>query len=315
MIATFQVICVPLAILNISFHILVILFSVVSLILFVISVSQVRLNGLTVSQVDKKAISPEIKGLVAFLLLVICVQIGTLIVYGVYKWGADDASYLAISDSAIKHDVLFRYNSYTGVYEGLSIDQKRLTTTYHIFIAFLGKISGIHVLEIAHTILPIFLIPLSYCAFYIFSHLLFDNELKKSLVFMIMLSLMVAWGAFSSYTITFRMLVVPWQGKSLMSVIFMPFLLYYLFQIFINDWNSMEAFVLIMICIAGQSTSLMANGLFVFTVYAIFLCAFKLNRKWILKNVSLVGAFTLICGLDTLFYLFYDNLINILGLE
>lgn len=311
--ASFQLICFPLAIFNFSFSAVVILFSFVSLVLFIISVNQVRLKKLFTFESNNNFKDLGTKILTIILLSIILFQIGTLVLKAVYALSGDDTSYLAISDSAVKHNILFRFNPYTGEYWGIGVDKKRITTTYHIFISYLSQISGVHVLEIAHTILPIFLIPLAYCAASLFTYMVFGDDLKKQLVFMILWSLLIMWGAYSIYTVSFRILVAPWQGKALMASIFLPLLLYFSIQIFVNGWNCLESFILIVICIAGQSTSLMVNGLFVFTVFAVFLCTLK--KKSLIKNLMLSSIFTVLCGLNIGFYLLFNHFINILGLE
>ena len=121
-------------------------------------------------------------------------------------------------------------------------------TSWNYYIAFLGKITGIHVAAIAHTILPVWLVPMAYMVYSLIGRRLFQNERKKIAIFMFWMTILVVFGGYSWYVLTLRLAVCIWHGKAVMASIMLPFLFYYLVST--EKCNKKSILELILIVIA-----------------------------------------------------------------
>ncbi len=93
---------------------------------------------------------------------------------------------------------MYRINAYTGQLS--SPDYRHALAPFSMFIGFLAKRSGLHVAIIAHIVLPLILIPVSYLAYYKVGVELFEKDKKKVNVFMLIISAVQIIGGASPYT-------------------------------------------------------------------------------------------------------------------
>ena len=76
--------------------------------------------------------------------------------------------------------------------------------------------TGIHPAIIAHSVLPLILIPLTYLVYYRIGMRLFKGAFRKTAVFLILVSLLQIFGNTSIYTNATFFLMRTWQGKSVL---------------------------------------------------------------------------------------------------
>ena len=76
----------------------------------------------------------------------------------------DDAYYVAQAVIAEQTDVLYRILPYTGLTTAL--DYRHALASLPIWEAYLARMTGIHPAIIAHSVLPLVLIPLTYLVYY-----------------------------------------------------------------------------------------------------------------------------------------------------
>ncbi len=163
-------------------------------------------------------------GLFAVLLL------GQLIMSVVYMTpDGDDAYYVTHAVMADELDSMYLKNPYTGA-DG-ALDARHVLAPFSMFIAFLARKSMVHATVIAHTGLPLALIPLTYCVFYRIGTAFWEKERGKISIFMVLISLAQLFGASSIYTNETFFLTRTWQGKSLLANVALPMAFYILFMI------------------------------------------------------------------------------------
>ena len=269
----FQILCVPMGIVGISFTVLTITFlAIILLLLICIMVLQKEriLEGIYIAFRGVGNLSWKEWIVIALILGQVCVS-----VYGATYIGADDAGYMAISLDAVEKDGIASIDYYTGLPSGAPL--KILLTSWNYYISFLGKISGIHVTAIAHTFLPIILIPMAYGVYLLLARVLFHHNRSKVVNFLFWMNLLVIFGGYSWYTVTLRLDICVWHGKAVMAAIMLPFLLYYLLGT--KEYQKLDLVCLMFIMIATCAMSLMGVGLSILIVIGAVVAKYQRNYR------------------------------------
>ncbi len=156
----------------------------------------------------------------------------------------DDAYYVAQSVAAAQRGELYRVIPYTGF--ATELDLRHAMAVFPIWIAYLSVSSGIHAAILAHSLLPLFLFPLSWCFYYLLGKTIFSGspegkgpgpyipgKTEKLLLpgFMLLLLLARAFWGVSIFTGATFMLTRTWQGKAVLSGILLPALFWLLFRV------------------------------------------------------------------------------------
>lgn len=145
---------------------------------------------------------------------------GGLILFQIYmaytraSFDGDDAYYVAQSVIAEQSDVLYRILPYTGL--TTTVDVRHALASLPIWEAYLARMTGIHPAIIAHSVLPLVLIPVTYLLYYLIGRRLFGRENRKLAVFMIFVGVLQIFGNTSIYTNATFFLMRTWQGKSIL---------------------------------------------------------------------------------------------------
>lgn len=224
-----------------------------------------------------------------FYIGILCIILCYVLFMNVSGSTGDDDSYLSIALCALKNDSIFYVNPRYGNTVTYDLAFKYTMASWSQYIAFLGRISGVHPTIIAHTLLPVLLVILAFGVYMLISHKLFDTK-KEQYSFLIILLIITIMGGYSWYTLTFRLLVCLWQGKGVMAAIIIPFTLYYsLFSNIKLNWHTLSGFFIILL--AGFSASYMSVGF----VPIIILCSLISNliHKKNNTNADIITSHTL----------------------
>lgn len=136
---------------------------------------------------------------------------------------ADDAYYVAVAGIAEQSDTMFQRLPYTGASTGL--DARHGLAPFSIWIAFLARLSGMRTVAVAHTVLPVVLIAMSYSIYYLFSVQLFPKKKRQRPLFLLLVEVLVLFGNHSVYTAEVFLLGRLRQGKASLGSLVFPFLL------------------------------------------------------------------------------------------
>ena len=154
---------------------------------------------------------------IAFFVIVIAQIVMSLVIA---TPNGDDAQYVTMAVIADQKDKLFTINAYTGMPQDLHL--RHALAQFTMFYGFLARLSGIHAAVIAHTVMPIVLIPITYMIYGHIAIKLFNNDRSKLPVFMVLIALINMFGATSIYTNEVFFLTRTWQGKSMLANIAIP---------------------------------------------------------------------------------------------
>ncbi|MDO4294308.1 MAG: DUF6077 domain-containing protein [Eubacteriales bacterium] len=150
--------------------------------------------------------------------------------YAYASFDGDDAYYVVQSVLADQTGVLNRIRPYTGL--STALDVRHAMATLPLWIAYVARLTGIHATIVAHTLLPLFLIPLTYYVYGVIGGRLFGAASPKLPVFLTLVSVMQIWGNGSIYTNATFFLTRTWQGKSVLANLILLVQLWLLFELF-----------------------------------------------------------------------------------
>lgn len=160
-------------------------------------------------------------------IIILVFQMYMAFAYEINQWSYDDYDYVVTSQDTITSDTLSYVNFIDGTMPNVA--EKRAVASWGTYVSMLAKTTGFEVTTVYHTILPVFLLLLAYINFYYIAKFLF-RKLEDRLVFLIVLSVAYIFGLYSHYSSTFRLLGAIWQGKAVLSVIAVPFFMFFLIR-------------------------------------------------------------------------------------
>lgn len=139
----------------------------------------------------------------------------------------DDAFYIAEATHAVNADEMYLKSPYTGM--TTMLEARYGLAPFPIWISCLSKISGMRTVSVAHVVLPIVLISMTYAVYYLLGSKVFSKKQEYIPVFLIFTELLVLFGDYSFYTVENFMIARSRQGKAALGNIIIPILILLLF--------------------------------------------------------------------------------------
>ena len=140
------------------------------------------------------------------------------------SFDGDDAYYVTESLLAQQANVMNTILPYTG--SSTSLDIRHALAVITMWVAFIAKAGGIHATIVSHTVLPLLFIPFVYMVYMQIGMILFRRKKEMIPIFLIELSVIQMFGNTSIYTPETFFLTRTWQGKSLVSNLVIPLLIW-----------------------------------------------------------------------------------------
>ena len=281
MIAIFQLICVPMCFMKEKFSVLVVIYTIVIFIVAVFSWVKYVLG------VRKKPICGEriLAGLgkdeifyIFLIVAILLVQIYYAIFYGISLMSYDDATYLVYANSAIEDNYMYLYNVTTGMEQVL--DFQRSLQSSIIFIAYLSKITMVNVPTMAHTVMVVQIIIITYATYVLLAKRLFRQR-DNRLIFMVLIEVIYIYGFYSHYSTTFRLLGAPWQGKAIFAIALTPYLFVVLPRLLRERYSIRNGMFIFMLSLAASSLSLAGAGTSIVITCLMVVLYIFINKKYI----------------------------------
>ena len=172
-------------------------------------------------------------------------RLGWLVFLGLVAWqlykaftltsfDGDDAEYVAQSLVTVQSNTMYRILPYTG--GTTSLDIRHSLAVLPIWIAYIGRMTGLHTTILAHSVLPFVWIPLTYMVFYEIGKHLFRRKTEKAQgglsLFMVFIALFQMFGNVSIYTNETFFLTRTWQGKAVAASFVIPVTIWLMLWIF-----------------------------------------------------------------------------------
>lgn len=298
MLAVFQILALGAFYLELPLHVLSIVFMCV--LGFLCVLSAVRRKKKLIYSLQPQIRIRNISW--CFVAAVILIVIQAVILASVMHIDQDDAFYVGTAVTSVNTDSIFQYDPYTGL-EYAAAPSRYVLSPFPIFVAFLSQVSGIHAAIIDHTILPVFLIPLSYYVYWLIGKRLFAKKIKAISVFLLIVALFQMFSFCSIYTSGTFLLVRIWQGKAILANILLPAVLYLGLTAFRNSFGKKQWIILCCTLIASCMVSSMGIMLaaimtgIIGIICAVWKKSLAVLEKFILccfPNLVLAGIYILI---------------------
>lgn len=175
---------------------------------------------------QKEGVSRAAMGLWAAFALLLCIQL-FLLCFLSYEEG-DDAYYVAIATYNSSAEQMYTTHPYTG--ESTGLDARHALAPFPIWVSLISSLSGLSGAAAAHTVIPLILVPMTYCLYYLLGRRLVGKDWHTPL-YLCFTALLVFFGGYSVYSAENFLLVRGAQGKSVLANLVIPFLLYLLFYL------------------------------------------------------------------------------------
>lgn len=132
----------------------------------------------------------------------------------------DDAYYVGLALLADSKDAMYTIDPYTGA--STALQYRHVLAPLPMYVGLLARESGLHATIIAHTVLPPVLILVSYMLYYKIAWALFDGNMNRISIFMVIMAGIKIFGGTSIYTSEVFFLTRTWQGKSILANLAIP---------------------------------------------------------------------------------------------
>lgn len=220
----------------------------------------------------------------------LAVTCGQIWIYCRYQYAnADDSFYVAAATTALSTDTILAYKPYTGVcYEHLP--SRYVLSPIYAFNAVISKVTDTHPAILAHSVFMILFLLLAYAVYALLGRALFYYDMEKTGYFLILVSALNIFAAYSEQTGGLFLLVRLWQGKAILAGILLPMILYLGIRIFMlegkrADWILMA--VVLCACCMVSSMGIMLG--------AIMLGILGILFAWRKKSIRLLFYSALCC--------------------
>ncbi|MCM1063935.1 MAG: DUF6077 domain-containing protein [Eubacterium sp.] len=227
--ACFQLICVPMILLEIDYYIVADIYSAVlalAVLAAVIRLAGNRKAAFAVSRIRgsdrKRAAGHYILWAVFWALLAFQLVQAVRMTYG----DGDDAFFVAITSVTQDAQTMYRKLPYTGW--STELDARHGLAPFPIWITYLADVAGIRAVSMAHVVVPVALIAMAYGVFYLLGRILLEEKKDGLPLFLIFTELLVLFGDYSFYTVENFMIARSRQGKAALGSIVIPVILFLL---------------------------------------------------------------------------------------
>ncbi len=166
----------------------------------------------------------SLEGKILWVLFGLLVLVQLIMAFTFASFDGDDAYYVVESVLAVQTDTMNTILPYTG--GSTTLDIRHALAVITMWIAFVAKISGVHATILAHTLLPLFLIPFTYIIYIEIGRMLFRRNPNKLPMFMIIIAVFQMFGHTSISTAETFFLTRTWQGKSMLANVAIPLILW-----------------------------------------------------------------------------------------
>lgn len=169
---------------------------------------------------------------------------------------SDDITYITIVNDMAEKNVFYGFRLWDG-YETGSINIKQVLTSYYAYCAVLAQNSSIHPLVLCKTILPVIYILIYYLIWNLFATIIFESNGEKRSYFMMFMSAITMFAEFSQYTLSKRIMLYSWNGKTVLFALILPVVVLCCLTMF--EFDRVNRFQLILITVlsfSGIATSL-----------------------------------------------------------
>lgn len=207
-----------------------------------------------VLKIKEASVETKIYFIIAMLLIVFQL----VMLFFVYSRDADDSFFNAQATSAQVFGTMYRIDAGTGY--STALDLRHCFALFPMYQAFVSTATGVHLLIIAHKVIPIVLIPLTYFLLHEFGKILFPKKPEAKWMFVLLMNVFKLFGMVSYYTAETFFLLRTWQGKSFAGNFLLPGIMLVFMLIHMSKRDGSQKFEILalgtMVLAAGSASSI-----------------------------------------------------------
>lgn len=293
MFAVFQVLVVPFIVTEQSFSLAVRTYSIVISAIAVVSVVIGR-RALKKSMDNLKDDHIENGQLPVMILVLVLIAVQLAGAFFLQYLDGDDAFYVATSLTSEHTDTMYRFTPYYGANGELDI--RHALSPVPIFMAWLARVSGIHVTILCHSYISMLFLLLMYMIYFQMAKRLFANQKKNQWLFLLALSIWYLFGNVSIYAAESFAFTRTWQGKSMFPNLIIPYLFLWMFCMAKDEMDIGEWAMLFVTTLAATFTT--STGIFTVPI----LLGMEALIIAVVKKRAMVVVQTVACLVPCLFF-------------
>ena len=147
---------------------------------------------------------------------------------------ADDSFYVGTAVTDIHTDTIFSISPYTG-YAYTKIPSRYILSPFPVFLAVVSQLCGeFHPAIMAHTVFPPVFLLTGYAVLWGYGKKWFQDNEKSRWIFMLLSAVVVWFSGYSVYSSGNFQMVRIWQGKALLTGVFLPFLFFLCMELLVD---------------------------------------------------------------------------------
>lgn len=293
MFAVFQVLVVPFIVTEQSFSLAVRTYSIVISAIAVVSVVIGR-RALKKSMDNLKDDHIENGQLPVMIMVLVLIAVQLAGAFFLQYLDGDDAFYVATSLTSEYTDTMYRFTPYYGANGELDI--RHALSPVPIFMAWLARVSGIHVTILCHSYISMLFLLLMYMIYFQMAKRLFANQKKNQWLFLLVLSIWYLFGNVSIYAAESFAFTRTWQGKSMFPNLIIPYLFLWMFCMAKDEMDIGEWAMLFVTTLAATFTT--STGIFTVPI----LLGMEALIIAVVKKRAMVVVQTVACLVPCLFF-------------
>ena len=293
MFAVFQVLVVPFIVTEQSFSLAVRTYSIVISAIAMVSVVIGR-RALKKSMDNLKDDHIENGQLPVMILVLVLIAVQLAGAFFLQYLDGDDAFYVATSLTSEHTDTMYRFTPYYGANGELDI--RHALSPVPIFMAWLARVSGIHVTILCHSYISMLFLLLMYMIYFQMAKRLLANQKKNQWLFLLTLSIWYLFGNVSIYAAESFAFTRTWQGKSMFPNLIIPYLFLWMFCMAKDEMDIGEWAMLFVTTLAATFTT--STGIFTVPI----LLGMEALIIAVVKKRAMVVVQTVACLVPCLFF-------------
>ena len=183
----------------------------------------------------------------------------------------DDAYYVAVATIAEKSGKMYLIPAYTG--GSGEMDLRHSMAPMPIWIAFISRVTGVHVATVAHVAFPVVLLLVTYGVYACIGQVLCGEKRDMIPLFLSLCGLLILFGNYSLKTTETFLLTRTAQGKAILGNVIFPFAILLLLLLIgklaqKEDTNVIQWFMLIMLS-GGACLCSGLGGVLIIVLYGV----------------------------------------------
>lgn len=209
---------------------------------------------------------------------------------------SDDSFFVASATTSIATNTIFAYNPYTGA-QYAKLPARYVLSPFYAFTAAIAKITDTHPAILAHMVFMILFLLVAYAVYALIGRALFDHDLEKTGYFLLIVSALYLYSAYSERVTGMFLLLRLWQGKAVLAGILLPMIFYMAIRIFLLEGKLADYLLLAILMCACCMVSSMGIILGAITLGSLgVLFAFRQRSIRLLFSTAVCCLPNLICA-------------------